>query len=159
MSMPAVGKTPHTSAAVSALEPVAPGQAAVSKARQRLRVLVAEDNELNAQLMTFVLTDLLGCDIELARNGAEAIEALRRQTFDVILMDVQMPVMGGIEATQRIHQEWPTASRPCIIALTACMGSEEEMACRAAGMDDFLGKPLDRDKLSIALARCPRLPG
>jgi len=122
-----------------------------------LRILVADDNELNLALMTFVLGDLLGHSFQVAANGAEAIAALRRQAFDVILMDVQMPVMGGIEATRQILQEWPAASRPRIIALTAGLEANEEQACRDAGMDDYLVKPLDRELLAAALARCPRL--
>ena len=123
-----------------------------------LRILVADDNELNVALITFVLGDLLGHSFGVASNGVEAIEALRRETFDVILMDVKMPVMGGIEATQRIRQEWPAASRPRIIALTAGVEADEEQACRTAGMDDYLAKPVDQGLLTAALARCPRLP-
>ncbi|HSW06247.1 response regulator [Aquabacterium sp.] len=122
-----------------------------------LRILVADDNELNVALMTFVLGDLLGHSFGVATNGAEALDALRRETFDVVLMDVKMPVMGGIEATQRIRQEWPAATRPRIIALTASVEADEQQACRDAGMDDYLVKPLDRDLLAAALARCPRL--
>jgi CheY-like chemotaxis protein len=123
-----------------------------------LRVLVADDNELNTALMVFVLADLLGHEAAVAANGAEAIDALRNQPFDVILMDLKMPVMGGIEATQRIHQEWPAATRPRIIALTAAVDEGEQQACLDAGMDGYLAKPIDRDLLAAALARCHRLP-
>ncbi|HSW08801.1 response regulator [Aquabacterium sp.] len=122
-----------------------------------LRILVAEDNAINAQLMIFVLANLMGHRTEVAGNGAEAIEALRRQPFDVILMDVQMPVMDGLAATRLIRQEWPAHSCPRIIALTAGVTPDEEQACRQAGMDDFLVKPLDRDQLALALSRCRRL--
>ncbi|HSW06790.1 response regulator [Aquabacterium sp.] len=118
-----------------------------------LRVLIAEDNPINAQVMTLVL-EQMGHRSEVAANGAEAIAALRRQAFDLILMDVQMPVMDGIEATREIHREWPPAARPRIVALTAGVMSQEQQACREAGMDDFLVKPLDRDQLAAVLAQC-----
>jgi DNA-binding response OmpR family regulator len=121
-----------------------------------LRILIAEDNAVNVLLLTLLL-ERMGYRADVAANGADAIAALRRQVYDVILMDVQMPVMDGLEATRRIQREWKAGGRPRIIALTAGVMAEEQEACRDAGMDDFLVKPLDREHLAAALTRCKRL--
>ena len=89
-------------------------------------------------------------DIE-ASNGVEAIECVARQTYDVVLMDVQMPEMDGLEASRRIAARWPAAERPRIVAMTAnAMQGDREM-CLAAGMDDYLSKPIRLDELVEAL--------
>jgi len=124
--------------------------------RRGLRVLIAEDNPVNVQLLT-ILLEQMGYHADVAGNGAEAIEALRRQPYDVILMDVQMPVMDGLEATRRIHREWEPGRRPRIIALTAGVMADEMQTCRNAGMDDFLAKPLEVARLAAAMARCQRV--
>jgi DNA-binding response OmpR family regulator len=124
--------------------------------RQALRILIAEDNDVNIHLLT-ILLEHMGYRADVATNGAEAIAALRRQTYDVVLMDVQMPVMDGLEATRQIHREWELARRPRIIAVTAGVTTEEVQTCRSAGMDDFLVKPLDVAQLAATLARCKRL--
>ena len=121
-----------------------------------LRILIAEDNPVNVQLLT-ILLEHMGYGADVATNGAEAIEALQRQPYDVILMDVQMPVMDGIEATRRIRRDWAPNRRPRIIALTAGVTPEEMQTCRGAGMDDFLVKPLDVAQLAASMARCARL--
>jgi DNA-binding response OmpR family regulator len=121
-----------------------------------LRILVAEDNPVNVRLVT-ILMQRMGYGVDVVGNGEEAIEALRRQAYDVILMDVHMPKMDGIEATRRICDDWPAAKRPRIIALTAAVMPEERQACRDAGMDDFVVKPIDRAMLAAALAQCRRL--
>jgi DNA-binding response OmpR family regulator len=121
-----------------------------------LRVLIAEDNAVNVRLLTILLEDMGYC-ADVVGNGAEALEALRRQTYDVVLMDVQMPVMDGIEATRQIHREWKPGLRPRVIALTAGVMSEEVRTCRSAGMDDVLAKPLDPALLAATMARCHRL--
>ena len=99
----------------------------------------------------------MGYDAEVVVNGAEAIEALRGATFDVVFMDVQMPVMDGIEAARQIHKEWPPGQRPRIIALTAGVMADEIETCKIAGMDDFLAKPIDLERLAAMLAVCRRL--
>jgi CheY-like chemotaxis protein len=143
----------RSAATVAAAPPVPISDAA----RQNpLRILIAEDNAVNVQLLTLLL-DLMGYRADVAANGAEAIAALRRQPYDVILMDVQMPVMDGIEATRRIQREWQPSGRPRIIALTAGVMAAEQKACRDVGMDDFLVKPLNRTALAESLARCKRL--
>lgn len=158
MSDPAPSQAPSAVAGNDVIAPAAAPAQETSTPTASLRVLVADDNELNTALMVFVLADLLGHETAVAANGAEAIDALRNQPFDVILMDLKMPVMGGIEATQRIRQEWPAATRPRIIALTAAVDEGEQQACLDAGMDGYLAKPIDRDLLAAALARCHRLP-
>ena len=121
-----------------------------------LRILVAEDNPVNSFLLR-ILLERMGYDAEVVVNGAEAIEALRRATFDVVFMDVQMPVMDGIEAARQIRKEWAPGQRPRIIALTAGVMAEEIQTCKSAGMDDFLAKPIDLERLAAMLAVCRRL--
>jgi CheY-like chemotaxis protein len=99
---------------------------------------------------------------DVAANGLEVLEALGRETYDVVIMDVQMPEMDGLEATRRIHQRWPAGRRPHIIAATANAMQEEREACLAAGMDAYLSKPIRVEYLATALSNCrphaPRTP-
>ena len=118
-----------------------------------LRILVAEDNAVNQQLALLVLKKL-GYRADVTANGLEALQALEREPYDVVLMDVQMPTMDGLEATRRIHQRWPAGRRPHVIAATASAMREERAACLAAGMDDYLSKPIRVDELAAALRRC-----
>ena len=124
--------------------------------RLPLRILLAEDNVVNQRLAQRLL-QRMGYRADAAANGLEAIQALRRQTYDVVLMDVQMPEMDGLEATRAICEEWPPERRPRIIALTANVMKEDQEACFAAGMDDYLGKPIRVDELVSALAECRAL--
>jgi CheY-like chemotaxis protein/HPt (histidine-containing phosphotransfer) domain-containing protein len=121
--------------------------------RVPLRILVAEDNVVNQQLALLVLQKL-GYRAEVTTNGLEALQALEREPYDVVLMDVQMPTMDGLEATRRIHQQWPEGRRPHVIAATASAMQEEREACLAAGMDDYLSKPIRVEELAAALRRC-----
>ncbi len=143
----------------AAVTDLAPSVATADSApRQSLRILVAEDNALNVKVIRIVL-EQLGYRCDVAGNGLEVIAALRRQPYDVVLMDVRMPEMDGIEATRRIFKEWDDAQRPRIIALTAGVMPHERQACLDAGIEEFLNKPLRRDELLQALARCPQLGG
>jgi CheY-like chemotaxis protein len=99
----------------------------------------------------------LGYHPDVVANGLEALAAVHRQTYDVVLMDVQMPEMDGLEASRRIVRDVDAAKRPQIIALTANVFKSDRDACVAAGMEAFLGKPLDLDELQDALARCHRV--
>ncbi|HRI51099.1 MAG TPA: response regulator, partial [Pseudomonadota bacterium] len=121
--------------------------------RLPLRILVAEDNVINVKLITLILSRL-GYRADVAGNGQAAIEALRRQPYDVILMDVHMPDMDGIEATRQICKEWRSEVRPRIIALTAGVMPDERQECIDAGMDEFLCKPVVSSELVQALVRC-----
>ena len=101
-------------------------------ARHPLRILLAEDNVVNQKLALRILQQM-GYRADLASNGLEAVESVRRQTYDVVLMDVQMPEMDGLEASRRITTQWRAAERPRIVAMTAnAMQGDREM-CLAAG--------------------------
>jgi CheY-like chemotaxis protein len=126
--------------------------------RHPLRILVAEDNPVNVKLIE-ILLGRMGYRVDVAGNGLEVLAALKRQWYDVVLMDVQMPQMDGTEATRQICRESGAGSRPRIIALTAAVMLEERRACLDAGMDDFLIKPINPQKLVDALTRCSRVSG
>jgi signal transduction histidine kinase/CheY-like chemotaxis protein len=119
-------------------------------ARHPLRILVAEDNVVNQKLALRILQQM-GYRADLASNGIEAVESVERQTYDVVLMDVQMPEMDGLEASRRITAKWPADARPRIVAMTAnAMQGDREM-CLAAGMDDYITKPIRVEQLVEAL--------
>ncbi|MFV9504741.1 MAG: ATP-binding protein [Oscillochloridaceae bacterium umkhey_bin13] len=117
-----------------------------------LRILLAEDNRVNQQVALRML-ERLGYQADLAANGLEALQVLRRQAYDVVLMDVQMPELDGVEATRMIRAELPANRQPRIIAMTASAMVGDREACLAAGMDDYLSKPVQREALSEALRR------
>ena len=125
-----------------------------ASAGPRLEVLVVEDNPVNQKLATAQLRKL-GCLIEIAANGQEAIAAWTSRTFDLIFMDCHMPVMDGFEATRNIRNlEKEKALPPTrIIALTASAMLGDQQSCLAAGMDDYITKPVDKDALRALLLR------
>ncbi|MFZ5878853.1 MAG: response regulator [Chloroflexota bacterium] len=125
-----------------------PGMAA----RLPLRILLAEDHPTNQKLALLTLARL-GYRADVAANGLEALSALERQPYDVILMDMQMPELDGLEATRRIRARWPGETGPRIIAMTANATREDREACLAAGMDDYLAKPIRVYELVAALNR------
>jgi signal transduction histidine kinase/ActR/RegA family two-component response regulator len=125
--------------------------------RHPLRILLAEDNAVNQKLALRLLQQM-GYRADLASNGLEAIEAVERQTYDLILMDVQMPDMDGLDATREICRRWPTA-RPRIVAMTANAMAGDREACLAAGMDDYLTKPIRVEALVQALLNSPAAAG
>jgi CheY-like chemotaxis protein len=132
---------------------------ATAGARAQLRVLLAEDNAVNQQLALRML-ETLGYRADVAVNGVEALEAVRRRPYDVVLMDVEMPEMDGLEAARRMHREWPGDERPRIVAMTANAMQGDREICLAAGMDDYVSKPIHLDDLADALSRCtPRAVG
>jgi|GEM_PF-2378014 len=119
-----------------------------------LRILVAEDNTVNQQL-ALLLLDKLGYRADVAGNGLEVLDALDRQTYDLVLMDIQMPEMDGLEATRALRERWPDpAARPRIVAMTANAMRGDREAYLAAGMDDYVAKPIHREELAAVLARC-----
>jgi CheY-like chemotaxis protein len=117
-----------------------------------LRILLAEDNPMN-QKVALRLLERLGYSADVAANGLEALAALERQPYDVVLMDVQMPELDGLDATRRICERWPPESRPHIVAMTANALPEDREACFAAGMNDYVAKPIRADELAAALKR------
>ena len=120
--------------------------------RHPLRVLVAEDNVIN-QKVTLAMLGRLGYRADLAANGLEAVESVRMIPYDVVFMDLQMPELDGLGAMRQITSEHAGSRRPRIVALTANAYDEDREACLAAGMDDYLSKPLQIEKLEAALER------
>jgi PAS domain S-box-containing protein len=120
--------------------------------RLPLRMLVVEDNPVNLKL-TQMMLKRLGYRSDIAGNGIEAIEALKRQPYDLVLMDVQMPEMDGLEATRRIRQEFKANRQPRIVAMTANAMQGDREECLNAGMDDYLSKPIQVRELVDALER------
>ncbi len=120
--------------------------------RLPLRLMLADDNPINQKVGLSVLQKL-GYRAELANNGLEVIQALEQKTFDIIFLDVQMPEMDGLETARQICQRWVTDKRPRIIAMTgnALLGDREK--CLAAGMDDYISKPVRIAELQAALER------
>jgi len=140
--------SPHAElAAAAGTAEAAPSHASLSG----LRVLLAEDNEFNQQLATALLTRA-GVEVTSAHDGIEAVQAVRQQAFDAVLMDVQMPNMDGLEATHAIRKEAVFAGLP-IIAMTANVMAGDRERCLAAGMNDYLAKPIRHDVLYATLAR------
>ena len=127
-------------------------------ARHPLRILLAEDNVVNQKLALRLLQQM-GYRADLASNGLEAIECLERQPYDLVLMDVQMPEMDGLEASRQITARWANGQRPRIVAMTANAMQGDRELCLAAGMDDYLTKPIRVDQLIESLSRTPlRVP-
>jgi CheY-like chemotaxis protein len=121
--------------------------------RHPLRILLAEDNAVNQKLALRLLQQM-GYRADVAANGIEVIEALQRQPYDVVLMDVQMPDMDGLEATRRIVSRWSADQRPRIVAMTANAMQGDREECLAAGMDDYITKPIRVEALQQALRAC-----
>ena len=123
-------------------------------ARHPLRILLAEDNLVNQKLALRLLAQM-GYRADLASNGVEALESVARQTYDVVLMDVQMPEMDGLEAARRITARYPSDHRPRIVAMTANAMQGDRDMCLEAGMDDYIAKPIRVDALIAALLAVP----
>jgi len=142
--------TPHPAAVA-----VKPKFDADMALRHPLRILLAEDNAVNQKLALRLLQQM-GYRADVASNGIEAIECVERQHYDVVLMDVQMPEMDGLEASRHITSKWKSNERPCIIAMTANAMTGDRERCMEAGMDDYVTKPIRVEALVNALMRATR---
>jgi len=121
--------------------------------RMPLKILLADDNVVNQKVASQIL-ERMGYRADVANNGLEIIESLRRQQYDIVLCDVQMPEMDGLEATRHILQEWPQPKdRPWIIAITASALQGDKEKCLQAGMDDYITKPVRIEELQAVLLR------
>ena len=124
--------------------------------RQPLRILLAEDNVVN-QRVAVRLLERFGYRPDVASNGLEVLAAVERQAYDVVLLDIQMPEMDGIETAHRITRQFEPGKRPRLIALTANVLKNDRELCAGAGMDDFIAKPMHFAELQQALLRCERV--
>jgi len=147
------GQTSSTASSPAAL----PNSTKTNPARGLLhgmRVLLVEDNELNQQLAHELIANVAGADVVIADNGLSAIAKMQSDTFDVVLMDLQMPVLGGYDATRRIRQEISSAIP--IIAMTASAMTTDRTKCYECGMNDYVSKPFIPDELFAKLAKWGR---
>ena len=115
-----------------------------------LRLLVVEDNPVN-QRVARLLLERMGYQADFAADGQEALDAVARQPYDLVLMDLQMPRMDGLAATRELHRRYPAGERPMVIAMTANATPEDRRACERAGMDGYLAKPVRAEELASAL--------
>jgi signal transduction histidine kinase/CheY-like chemotaxis protein/ligand-binding sensor domain-containing protein len=146
--------TVSTEDEAEAPEPESPTKDSRSPSLPNARVLVVEDNLVNQKLAQMLLENM-GYQVSISNNGLEAIEALESSTFDLVLMDVQMPVMDGLEATRRIRDNSSKVRNPSIpiVAMTAFAMKYDREKCLDAGMDDYLAKPVQPDTLRQTIAR------
>ena len=142
----------QTAAAKPAVEVT---RAAVMLAEEHpLTILLAEDNPVNQRVAKLMLQGL-GYRADIVANGLEALQAVERQAYDVLLTDVQMPEMDGLQATREICARWSGNRRPRIVAITANASTADRQMCLEAGMDDFITKPIRADELRAALLATP----
>jgi len=123
-----------------------------------LKILLAEDVLVN-QRVALRMLDRLGYQADAVLNGKEALSALRQRTYDLVFLDVQMPVMDGLETAQQICREWLPTERPWLVAMTAHALEGDRESCLLAGMDDYVSKPIQFQALAEALARCATRKG
>jgi signal transduction histidine kinase/CheY-like chemotaxis protein/HPt (histidine-containing phosphotransfer) domain-containing protein len=148
--------TPTSVDAVEESEPIAPGDGDLQKAAGDLRLLLVEDNVINQQVALGLLANM-GLTVDVANDGVEAVaavEAAESHPYDAIFMDCQMPRMDGYEATRRIRRNEPQGRHTPIIALTASTWKGDRERCLAAGMDDYVPKPVSTSLIAAALRRC-----
>jgi CheY-like chemotaxis protein len=119
-----------------------------------LRILLAEDNSVNQRVAQLILNKL-GQRIDIVSDGLEVLAALRRQPYDVVLMDCEMPELDGFAASRAIRTEFPDDAQPYIIAMTANAMEGDRERCLAAGMDDYVTKPISKETVAAALRRSP----
>ncbi len=117
-----------------------------------LRILIAEDNMVN-QKLTISLLNLMGYKADSVVNGSDAVKILYEKSYDIILMDIQMPEMSGIEATMKIREVFPASQQPIIIALTANAMAGDREKCLESGMVDYMTKPINVGQLQDVIAK------
>jgi signal transduction histidine kinase len=117
-----------------------------------LSILVVDDEGVNRRVIARLFA-ALGHGADVAGSGMEAIEALERQPYDLLLMDMEMPGVNGLDATRTIRERWPRPGGPCIVGVTGWAGDSARNQCLEAGMDDYLAKPIDLDDLTEVLER------
>ena len=122
----------------------------IMQVRPTLNILIAEDNPVN-QKVALIILKKLGYRADLANNGQEVLTALEGQAYDLVLMDIQMPVMDGIETTKMIRKRWPQG--PKIIVITSYNPELCRELCFSAGADDFINKPVKMNELGAAIER------
>ncbi|MFQ5398223.1 MAG: response regulator [Anaerolineae bacterium] len=125
--------------------------------KRPLRILLAEDNRVNQKLISRML-QRLGYQIDVVGNGRELLDSLQRQSYDVVLTDIQMPEMDGDEAARQIVAQWSPEQRPRIIAMTGHDSVEDRKRFLEMGMDDYVCKPVRPDELKTVLSKCRPLP-
>ncbi|HSD58935.1 MAG TPA: response regulator [Methanotrichaceae archaeon] len=118
-----------------------------------LRILLAEDN-VSSQKVALKMLEKMGYRADLAASGVEVLQAIERQPYDLVLMDIKMPEMDGLEATRQIRRRWPAAEQPKVIAITAYGLEGDREKCLAAGMDGYISKPMKMNELEDALSKC-----
>ena len=129
-----------------------PQRSAPSRAIASAKVLLAEDNQINQNVIRRLL-ERMGHHVRTAKHGREALEMTVSGNFDIVLMDVHMPVMDGLEAMRRIRTELPAGRHPWLVALTGAVLPQDQESCREAGADDFLAKPVRLEELQQAVSR------
>ena len=140
------------------MQPTAPSSVVLPKeAAEPLRILLAEDDRVNQKLAHYILQNL-GYDPEIVSTGLEAIQALERGRYDILLLDVQMPEMDGLAVARYVCQRWPRDHRPYMIAVTANAMRGDRELCLTAGMDDYITKPIVVEELARAVQMGRRLP-
>ena len=142
------------------VDPPAPAAAAVAPeaaTNAALRILVVDDNRAN-QRVTALLLGELGYAPDTAGNGVEAIEAVERQAYDIVFMDMQMPELSGLEATRIIRRRYPDDRGPLIVGLSGYASNDARHECLAAGMNDYLVKPVTLDQFAATIAQLTAVP-
>jgi CheY-like chemotaxis protein len=127
--------------------------AATAAKDHHLAILLAEDNLVN-QKVALSMLKRLGYKADVASNGFEVLKSLELQAYDVILMDIQMPEMDGLDVTRCIRERKEIREQPCIIAMTAYALEGDKQECLNAGMNEYLSKPIQLEELKLALERC-----
>lgn len=158
--VPATSSTKDSAADRPARQVMKPALAGsrLKQPAKNLRVLLAEDNLVNQRVAVMMMARF-GYRAETVANGREVLDALRMGSYDIVLMDMRMPEMDGLEATRRINEIFPPDQRPRIVALTADVTSESRATCRELGMQGFLAKPISEQELLRELQLCEAATG